>query len=233
MLTDGVITQKVCSWAVGNTFNSHMSFGHRAAPLTVDFINQPEAFEQGYTRMVAPISHGLTDNGVLYINESIRTLVWAILGAQAQMRTPILGPQGLGAQKQLIRNVEDAINAPIDSPSSVARYQDTLRYASTPINFVLGEDLYIIPSDMLLRMDTTNAYNNELQVNGTGLHMGQHNINTTTNVTLDVTPDVQYDELPSEPDLEETIPPAENSTNTKNMTVFIAIAATLMWWVVR
>ena len=205
-----------------------MSFGDRHAALTVDYISQPVSFEQGYKKMVAPISQGLTDNGVLYINESIRTLVWAILGAQAQMRTPILGPQGLSAQKQFIRNVEDAINAPVDSPSSVARYQDTLMYASTPINFVLGEGLYIIPSSMLLRMDTTNAYNNELIVNN-GLQIGKHNINTTTDVTSFI-PDVQYDELPSEPvqtPLEVKSEPVQ--TAAEKTAVFIVVIA-LIWW---
>ena len=57
---------------------------------------------------------------------------------------------------------------------------------------------------MLLRMDTTNAYNNELRVNKTGLHMGKHNINTTTNVTSFI-PEVQYDELPSLPEQSESL----------------------------
>ena len=70
---------------------------------------------------------GFTRAGVERINDSIRTYCWAILGSQSQTRTDILGSGiAFDAQKQFLANVEDAINSPVDLPSQITRYQDTL-----------------------------------------------------------------------------------------------------------
>ena len=48
--------------------------------------------------------------GVERMNDSIRTYVWAILGAQDEERTPILGSgTAFTAQKRFLTNVEAAI----------------------------------------------------------------------------------------------------------------------------
>ena len=55
-------------------------------------------------------SRGFTQAGIKWLNDSIRTYVWAILGDQAQTRTGILGTGTVfDAQKQFVANVEDAI----------------------------------------------------------------------------------------------------------------------------
>ena len=51
-------------------------------------------------------------------------------------RTNILKTgMGLDAQKQFLANIEGAIASPVDIPSSIAPYQKTLGYASTPLGF--------------------------------------------------------------------------------------------------
>ena len=59
------------------------------------------------------------------LNYSIRTNVWAILGAQAQTRARILGSgTAFGTQKQFQANIEDAISSPFDishQPSSATK----------------------------------------------------------------------------------------------------------------
>ena len=96
--------------------------------------------------------------GVERLNDSIWTYVWAILGAQTQTRSNILkAGTGFDAQKQFLANVEDAIASPVDIPSSIARYQKTLQYASTPLDFVFGLGLYLAPSDMTLHPGNVQA----------------------------------------------------------------------------
>ena len=60
--------------------------------IHVDFITQdfPDA-DHAWTTFVLDKSEGFAQPGVERINDSIRTYVWAILGAQAQARTSILG----------------------------------------------------------------------------------------------------------------------------------------------
>ena len=99
------------------------------------------------------------------LNDSIRTYVWAILGAQAQTRSNILKTgTGFDVQKQFLANIEDAIASPVDIPSSIARYQKSLGYASTSLDFVCGIGLYLMPSDMALYPENVQEYNNEIQI---------------------------------------------------------------------
>ena len=77
-----------------------------------------------WTMFILNKSEGFTQAGVERLNDSIRTYVWAILGAQAQTRSNILmAGTGFDAQKQFLANVEDPIASPVDIPSSIARYQ--------------------------------------------------------------------------------------------------------------
>ena len=94
---------------------------------------------------------GFTQAGVESLNDLIRTYVLAILGAQAQTRSNILKTgTGFDALNQFLVDIEGAIASPVDIPSSISRYQKTLQYASTPLDFVFGIGLYLSPSDMAL-----------------------------------------------------------------------------------
>ena len=101
--------------------------------LHVDFIKQDAAgADRAWRTLILNKSDGFTRPGVERLNDSIRTYVWAILGAQAQTQTGILGAgTAFDAQKQFLANVEDAISSPVDLPSAISRYQDVLQYART------------------------------------------------------------------------------------------------------
>ena len=109
------------------------------------------------------------------LNDSIRTYVWAILGAQAQTRSNILKTgTGFDAQRRFLANIEDAIASPVDIPCSIARYQKTLQYASTPLDFVFGIGLYLSPRDMALHPGNIQGYNNEIQIAGSDAAIGHY-----------------------------------------------------------
>ena len=71
-------------------------------------------------------------------------------------------------------NIEDAIASPVDIPSSIARYQKTLQYASTPLDYVFGIGLYLTPSDIALHPGNIQGYNNEIVIAGSEAVIG-HN----------------------------------------------------------
>ena len=82
-----------------------------------------------WTMFVLDKSEGFTQAVVDRLNDSIRTYVWAILGAQAQRRSNNLKTgAGFDAQKLFLANIEDAIASPVDIPSSIFRYQKTLMH---------------------------------------------------------------------------------------------------------
>ena len=95
----------------------------------MDAIRHNRDISGAWTMFIPDKSEGFTQAGVERLNDSIRTYVWAILGAKAQTRSNILkAGTGFDAQKQFLANIEDAIASPVDIPSSIARCQKTLQY---------------------------------------------------------------------------------------------------------
>ena len=155
-------------------------------------IAQGSEADAAWNTFILDKSKGFTRPGVERLNDSIRTYVWALLGAQAQTRSRILGTgTAFDSQKQYDANIEDAINAPVDLPSAIKRYQDVLQYAGTKVDFVFGLGLYMAPSDMLLRIGQVAGYNNEIIVAPKeGLRLG---LNVSINDTPPEAPEVPED----------------------------------------
>ena len=147
----------------------------------IDYIEQDDLINDMWSIFILDKSNGFTRAGIERINDSIRTYCWAILGSQSQTRTDILGTgTASDAQKQFLNLVEDAINTPVDLPHQLSRYQDTLKYARSKVDFVYGEDLYMSPSDMEIRLGKFQDYNNKIVVATTDHNLGlNNNINTT------------------------------------------------------
>ena len=145
----------------------------------VVFIKQ---IHQHWQTFILDESKGFTKPGIQMINDSIRTYVWALLGAQAQTRTNIESVgTSFDAQKQFLANVEDSISSPADIPASIKRYQDVLQYASSKVDYVFGIGLYMAPSDMKLRVGNVEGYNNNITIASDGRNLGVNtDVNTAT-----------------------------------------------------
>ena len=146
--------------------------GSLYVPWTVIYIEQNESVQKAWLDFI-PTKSSFTSAGIIKINESIRSYVYALLGAQAQTKTSVLSPgTGLDAQRQFNVIVEDIINAADDMETSIDQFQDSLQYARTPLNFVVKPGLYLIPSDMNLRVGTHDGYNNNLQIATQSMNTG-------------------------------------------------------------
>ena len=122
---------------------------------------------------------GLTEPGIRYLNDSIRTYSWLILGSQAQTRTTIIGlGKELDAQHQYLKNLEAAIAREEDLSRSISDYQDTLKYARSKLDYVIAYGCYMCPSNMNLKIGTVNDYNNMIQEATDDMKIG---INTQLN----------------------------------------------------
>ena len=99
-------------------------------------------------------SEGFTDIGLLRISESVRAYAYLILSSQASARSGIVGStaSALTAQSAFLSNFEDIVNRRVDIREDINRYQDTLSYASRKVNYSVGEHLYMLPSDMNLKI---------------------------------------------------------------------------------
>ena len=196
--------QHVASQNAGNLDPEHMTFGSEVsggrhcgvsscdwlAPKKahIEFIEQDPGVDGSWSTFVLDSSKGFTQAGMERLNDSIRTYVWALLGAQAQTKSRIVasatrGVSGFEAQKQFLALVEDAINSPVDIQASITRYQSVLQYAGSELNMVFGTGLYMAPSDMLLNINPGIAgYNNKIQKAPAGLHIGVVDSSAVTTV---------------------------------------------------
>ena len=106
------------------------------------------------THWIIEASDGFTDVGLLKISESVRAYAYLILSSQASARSSIVGntASALTAQSPFLNNFENIVNQRVDSRKDIKRYQETLSYALSKVDYSVGESIYMIPSDMNLKI---------------------------------------------------------------------------------
>ena len=114
------------------------------------------------TRWIIEKSVGFTDVGLLRISESVRAYAYLILSSQASARSSIVGnsASSLTAQSAFLNNFENIVNHRVDIHEDIKRYQDILSYASSKVDYSVGEHLYMLPSDMTLKIRLGTVGNN-------------------------------------------------------------------------
>ena len=129
------------------------------------------------TRWIVEKSVGLTDVGLLRISESVNAYAFLILSSQASARSSIIGnsASSLTAQSAFLNNFEIVGNRKVDIREDVKRYQDTLSYTSSKVDYSVGENLFMLPSNMQLRIRSgTVRYNNKILVSDKKFNLGEN-----------------------------------------------------------
>ena len=119
------------------------------------------------TRWIIEKSQGFTDVGLYRISESIRAYAYLILSSQASTRSVIVGntASALTAQSAFLNNFENIVNGRVNIQEDIKRYQDTLSYAPSKVDYSVVENIYMLPSDMNLNVRSgTVWYNNKILV---------------------------------------------------------------------
>ena len=133
------------------------------------------------TRWIIEVSDGFTDVGLYKIPESIRAYAYLILSSQASARSGNTA-SALTAQSAFLDNFENVVNQRVDIREDIKCYQDTLSYASSKVNYSMGQNIYMLPTDMNLKIRTgTIGYNNEILVSDEKFSLGK---NEKVNLTL-------------------------------------------------
>ena len=129
------------------------------------------------TQWIIEKSVGFTDVGLLRISESVRAYAYLILSSQASARSSIIGnsASSLTAQSAFLNNFENVVNRKVDIQEDFKRYQDTFSYASSKVDYSVGENLFMLPSDMQLRIRSgTVGYNNKILVSDGNFSLGKN-----------------------------------------------------------
>ena len=119
------------------------------------------------TQWIIEKSVDFTDMGLYKVSESVRAYAYLILSSQASARSGIVGNtmSALTSQSAFLNNFENVVNRRVDIRVDIKRYQDTLSYASSKVDYSMGQNIYMLPSDMNLKIKTgTVKYNNKILV---------------------------------------------------------------------
>ena len=130
------------------------------------------------TGWIIETSVGFTDVGLLRISESVRAYAaYLILSSQASARSSIIGnlDSSLTAQSAFLNNFENVVNPSVNIQEDIKRYQETLSYASSKVDYSVGENLFMLPTNMELRIRSgTVGYNSKILVSDEKFNLGEN-----------------------------------------------------------
>ena len=151
---------------------------------------------------------------------SVRAYAYLILSSQASARSSIVGnmASSLTAQSAFLNNFENVVNHRVDIREDIKRYQDTLSYTSSKVDYSVGGNLFMLPSDTKLKIKTdTVGYNNKILVSDGKFILGKnekvnempkithqstithHELEKKPNITQAQKPTITHHELAKEP----------------------------------
>ena len=128
------------------------------------------------TQWILEKSNGFTDVGLYKISESVRAYAYLILSSQASARSGIVGniASTLTAQSAFLNNFENVVNRRVDIREDIKCYQDTLSYTSSKVDHSMGQNIYMLPIDMNLKIKTGPVgYNNKILVSDEKFSLGK------------------------------------------------------------
>ena len=129
------------------------------------------------TWWIIETSVGFTDIGLLRISESIKAYAFLILSSQASARSSVVGntASALTAQSAFLNNFENVVNRKVNIQEDIKHYQDTLSYASSKVDYSIGQNIYMLPSNMELKIKTgTVGYNNKILISNGNFSLGKN-----------------------------------------------------------
>ena len=174
--------------------------------------------ENSFSRWIIEKSDGLTTLGLQKISESVRDYAYLILTSQTSTRGPIVGHEArnLDAQRTFLNTFENIVNRRVNIPEDIRRFQKTLQYARSKVDYAIGEFVYILRSDMNLRIGNVRNYNKKILISSPSFKIGTNlkiNLLSSKNQRLNV--DVKSKEVDNRRLMVKTEPDVKPKAVTK------------------
>ena len=148
-------------WRNQKYFSTWQSKAWETGKPGMSYIN-----ENSFSRWIIEKSNGLTKVGLEKLSESVRDYAYLTLMAQTSARAQIIGHEArnLDAQRVFLNNFENIINRRVDISEDIQRFQKTLQYARSKVDYAVAEYVYLLPTDMNLRIGKIRRYNNKILI---------------------------------------------------------------------
>ena len=171
------VSNDLTKWRNQKYFSTWQSRAWETGKPGMSYIN-----ENSFSRWIIEKSDGLTTLGLQKLSETVRDYTYLIRTSQTSTRGSIIGHKArdLDAQRTFLNTFENIVNRRVNIPEDIRRFQKTLQYARSKVDYAIGEFMYMIPSDMNLRIGRVQGYNNKILVSRTGFQIG-----TNVKINLD------------------------------------------------
>ena len=186
------VSNDLTKWRNQKYFSTWQSRAWETGKPGMSYIN-----ENSFSRWIIEKSDGLTTLGIQKLSESVRDYAYLILTSQTSTRGPIVGyeARNLDAQRTFLNTFENIVNRRVNIPEDIRRFQKTLQYARSKVDYAIGEFIYMLPSDMNLRIGNVRNYNNKILISSPGFKIG-----TNLKINLDVK-SKEVEMIKAEPDV--------------------------------
>ena len=254
------VSNNLTKWRNQKYFSTWQSRAWETGKPGMSYIN-----ENSFSRWIIEKSDGLTTLGIQKLSESVRDYAYLILTSQTSTRGPIVGNEArnLDAQRTFLNTFENIVNRRVNIPEDIQRFQKTLQYARSKVDYAIGEFVYMLPSDMNLRIGDVRNYNNKILISSPSFKIGTNvKVNLDNNDTkvaktdkLDVKPDIKpnkgdkqdvkpvikQDVKPNRPDIKQNIEISRSKPDTNKITYEEEKAALILgttavftvWWMLK
>ena len=171
------VSNDLTKWRNQKYFSTWQSRAWETGKPGMSYIN-----ENSFSRWIIEKSDGLTTLGLQKISETVRDYAYLILTSQTSTRGPIVGHEArnLDAQRTFLNTFENIVNRRVNIPEDIRRFQKTLQYARSKVDYAIGEFIYMLPSDMNLRIGNIRNYNNKILISSPSFNIG-----TNVKINLD------------------------------------------------
>ena len=187
------VSNDLTKWRNQKYFSTWQSRAWETGKPGMSYIN-----ENSFSRWIIEKLDGLTMLGLQKLSGSVRDYTYLILTSQTSMRGPIVGhdAQNLDAQRVFLNSFENIINRRVNILEDIRRFQKTLQYTRSKVDYVISEFIYLLPSDMNLRIGKVKNYNNKILISSTSFKIG-----TNVKINLDGEKDKPDVKPKKEPDI--------------------------------
>ena len=187
------VSNDLTKWRNQKYFSTWQSRAWETGKPGMSYIN-----ENSFSRWIIEKSDGLTTLGLQKLSESVRDYAYLILTSQTSTRGPIVGieSRNLDAQRTFLNTFENIVNRRVNIPEDIRRFQKTLQYARSKVDYAIGEFIYMLPSDMNLRIGNVRNYNNKILISSPSFKIGT---NVKVNIDDDDTKVAKTDKLDVKP----------------------------------
>ena len=163
------VSNDLAKWRNQGYFTTWQSKAWETGKPDTSYIN-----DNSFFRWIIKKSDGLTKIGLQELSETVRDYAYLILTSQTSTRGPIVDntAQNFDTQQVFLNTFENIINRRVDITEDIQRFQNTLQYVGSKVDYAIGEYIYLLPSNMNLWIGKIKRYNNKILISSPSFKIG-------------------------------------------------------------